>query len=101
MSFAFEDADADVMRRPPRRAVAPRDVVVDADEERHLQKLTVLEVAEADDDEIDAEADASKSGAAALWSRALRAATRCAGGVPFRSGESGKKMFVEMNFNRL
>ncbi|KAG5185752.1 hypothetical protein JKP88DRAFT_354106 [Tribonema minus] len=86
MSFAFEDADADVMRRPPRRAIAPRDVVVDADEERHLQKLTALEVAEADDDEIDAEADASKSGAAALWSRALRAATRCAGGVPFRSG---------------
>ena len=57
MSFAFEEADADVMLKPPRRAVVPRDVLVDIDEERHFQEYTQIELAEAEEGELEEEAE--------------------------------------------
>lgn len=44
MAYAFEKADDDVMLRPPRRALAPRDVYLEENEVDELQRQTDLEV---------------------------------------------------------
>jgi hypothetical protein len=44
MSFAFEKADDDVMLKPPRRAVVPKDVIVQPGEMRELERTTQIEV---------------------------------------------------------
>ncbi|KAG5184236.1 hypothetical protein JKP88DRAFT_208389 [Tribonema minus] len=89
MSFAFEDADPDVMTRPPRRAVVPRDVLVDIDEERRLQDLTQIEIAEADEEEIEQQYEKSQGALGALATRAYRAVIRFTSSskMPFRSGK--------------
>mmetsp|Transcript_7445 Transcript_7445/g.11126 ORF Transcript_7445/g.11126 Transcript_7445/m.11126 type:complete len:1130 (+) Transcript_7445:49-3438(+) len=61
MSFAFEVADPDVMLKPPRRAVVPKDVIIELDEEKNLQELTHIEIAEANEEELEEEADRGKS----------------------------------------
>ncbi|KAG5186318.1 hypothetical protein JKP88DRAFT_256400 [Tribonema minus] len=88
MSFAFEEGDADVMERPPRRAIVPRDVVVDLDEERRLLDLTDMEIAEADKDEIEEEVERGQSKLGALGNRLYRGVIRMTNSskMPFRSG---------------
>jgi hypothetical protein len=44
MSFAFEKGDDDVMLKPPRRAVVPKDVYLEPSEVRDMERTTHIEV---------------------------------------------------------
>jgi hypothetical protein len=90
MTFSFEEADDDVMLKPPRRAVVPRDVLIDTDEERRLQNLThgVIEIAEAEEEELEQERESRMTRLNAFFERVWRGAIRliAKGKRPFMSG---------------